>query len=144
MNDCDTIKPLLMGLMDGELTPDQLSAVNRHLLRCDACRREYDELRTACDPLRGLSFEAPDRRRLERLWRAPYSRLARNAGLAMVLAGWLTLMGFAAISIATDRTAALAVKLGLAGIGLGLGILLLHVLIDRLATWRRDPYKEVE
>lgn len=144
MHDCETIKPLLMGLMDGELTPDQVNAVNRHLLRCEACRREYDDLRAACDPLRGLTFAEPDRQCLERLWRAPYSRLARNAGLIMVLAGWLTLLGFAAVGIATDRTAALTVKLGLAGIVLGFAILLLNVLIDRLATWRRDPYKEVE
>jgi len=144
MTDCETIQPLLMGLMDGELTPEQLSAVNRHLIRCEACRREYEDLRAACDPLRGLAFEEPDQKRLVRLWKAPYSRLTRIAGLTMVVLGWLVLLGFVAVEVATDRSAGLPLKLGLAGVVMGVVILFLNVLVQRLATWRQDPYKEVE
>ncbi|MBN2449183.1 MAG: zf-HC2 domain-containing protein [Lentisphaeria bacterium] len=144
MNDCESMKPLLMGMMDGELTPEQASAVTRHLDRCEACRREFEELRAACDPLRELVFREPDRERLARLWRTPFSRFTYHAGLLLVLVGWLVLVGYAAVAIAGDNKAELPVKLALAGIVVGFVILFANVLVQRLATWRQDPYKEVE
>lgn len=144
MNDCEHIKPLLMGLMDGELTPDQISDVNRHLNRCRACREELEDLRQACDPLRELSYREPGRDIEARLWKTPFSRFSRYAGLLMVLCGWLTLMVWLTVAIAADRTTELPVKLGLAGILIGALILFGNVLLHRLGTWRQDPYNEVE
>lgn len=144
MDTCDATKPLLMGLLDGELTAEQLAEVSRHLNRCEACRTEYEELKRDCDPLRGLSFEEPDRQQLERFWKAPGSRFARRAGQFLVLLGCLVLVVFAAVEIARDRAADLPLKLGLSGIAVGMLILFLNVLLQRLCTWRQDPYREVE
>lgn len=144
MNDCESMKPLLMGFMDGELTPEQLADVNRHLTRCSNCRRELEDLRETCDPLRQVTFSEPTDEQLERLWRAPFSRLVRRTGLAMVLAGWLVLLGYAAVEIARDRSAELPLKLALTGIAVGFLILFAHVLTERLITHRCDPYKEIE
>ncbi len=144
MDDCETLKPLLMGLMDGELTPDQITEVNRHLNRCRSCRQEYDELAKACDPLRELTFEEPGQEQLERLWNRPFSRLTRNTGLIMVALGWLVLMGYVALEVARDRSAEMPVKVGLAAMAVGLVILFLNVLSRRIADWKHDPYKEVD
>ena len=144
MKDCEMIQPLLSGLMDGELTPEQSIAANQHLIHCAACRREYDDLVKACDPLRGLAFEEPDASQLERLWRSPCSRLARVGGLALLLCGWLTLLVFVTVEIARDRSAGLPLKLGLAGVALGFLVLLGAVALDRWLVSQHDPYKEVE
>jgi anti-sigma factor RsiW len=130
--------------MDGELTTEQLADVNRHLNRCSVCRQEVEDLREACDPLRRVTFSEPTDEQLERLWRTPFSRLARRTGLAMVLVGWLVLLGYAAVEIARDRAAELPLKLALAGIVVGFLILFVQVLAERLIAHRHDPYKEVE
>ena len=144
MDPCESFKPLLMGLLDGELTTEQLSEVNQHLNRCAACRHELEDLRSACDPLRHLSFIEPGEAQLERLWRSPFSRFTRWAGLGLVLLGILTLIGVVAVEVARDRSAGLPLKLGLAGIAVGFAVLLLSALRDRLVTLRHDPYREVE
>lgn len=144
MSPCEQVKLLLMGLMDGELTAEQSVEVNDHLIRCEACRREYEDLREACDPLRRVSFREPGDEQLARLWRAPFSRLVRGTGLAMVIVGWLVLLAYAAVEIARDRTADLPVKLALAGLGVGFLILFGAVLTERLVVRKHDPYKEIQ
>ena len=42
MPDCTDYKSLMMGLMDNELTPEENADVNQHMIRCEACRKEFD------------------------------------------------------------------------------------------------------
>jgi len=144
MNECEAVKPLLSGMIDGELTPEQAVAVNRHLTRCDACRMHYEELREACAPLDELGVAAVENVRLGRLWKRPGNRLAKSVGWLMLLGGWLFLMGLAAVEFARDRAVGLALKFAVASMLGGLVLLLGLALRRRLVEQRSDPYREIE
>lgn len=144
MNHCEPFKGLLVGLLDGELTPDETRQVNEHLTRCAVCRAEYEQLRETTGKLAALSFQEPTDAVLAQVWKSPFSRLARNTSLFLILGGYAGLIGYGLFEMLTSGTKELPAKLGLAAIVLGFLILLVQLIRERIRTYKTDPYKEVE
>ena len=94
MNSCEPFKGLLVGLLDGELTTEESSQVNEHLTRCAACRAEYEQLRETTGKLAAISFREPGDLVLAQVWKSPFSRLARNTSLVMIIGGYVVLIGY--------------------------------------------------
>ena len=72
------------------------------------------------------------------------TRMEPRLGWLLLSAGVLLLYGYGIFSFLVDTLEPLWVRLGLAGIGLGLLILFLHVLRQRLIARKTDPYRDVE
>jgi anti-sigma factor RsiW len=144
MNHCEPFKGLLVGLLDGELTPDETRQINDHLTRCAACRAEYERLRETTGKLSGISFREPDDAVLAQVWKSPFSRLTRNTAWVLIIGGYAGLMGYALFEFLTSGTKELPAKMGLAAIVLGFLILLVQLIRERVRTYKTDPYKEIE
>jgi len=144
MSDCTEYKSLMMGLMDNELTPEETADVNRHLMRCEACRKEFDELSRSYSKLKSVSFSGPTDDELDRIWKSPFSRFTRNMGLFMVFAGWIILIIYSLIEFFMSDTEPMLPKIAFMGIIIGFIILLYNVLSDRLRILKTDPYKEIK
>jgi anti-sigma factor RsiW len=144
MNDCESFKGLLVGLLDGELTPDEARQVNEHLTRCAACRDEYEQLRETTGKLAAISFEEPGDVVLAQVWKSPYSRLARNTSLIMIIGGYALLIGYGLFEFLSSGKKELPAKMGLAAVALGFLILLLQLIRERVRTYKTDPYKEIQ
>lgn len=144
MKECHKFKPLLIGLLDGELTAEEASAVNEHLIRCAACRAEHEELRATTGRLRALSYAEPTDAVLAAVWKSPYSRFARNASLALVIGGYALLCGYALFEFFNSGREALPVKVGVAAVAIGFLTLLTLLVRERVQTYQTDPYKEIE
>ena len=144
MPDCTEYKVLMMGLMDNELTPEETADVNQHLVRCETCRKEFDELSRSYSKLEAVSFSGPSDDELDRIWKSPFSRFTRNAGVFIVFAGWITLIIYSLVEFFSSDTEPLLPKIASAGIIIGFIILLYAVLSDRLRAFQTDPYKEVK
>ncbi|MCK5145418.1 zf-HC2 domain-containing protein [bacterium] len=144
MSDCKKYKTLLIGLMDGELSPEEIHDVNKHLVKCELCRNEYDALSSAGMEIEKVTFAEPSEAELNRLWKAPYSRWTKNSGLLMILIGWLTLIVYAVVEALRDSQEPLFSRLAVAAVIIGFLVLLVNVLRERIITYKNDPYKEVE
>ena len=144
MNNCEPFKGLLVGLLDGELTPDETRQINDHLTRCAACRAEYEQLRETTGKLAAISFREPGDAVLAQVWKSPFSRLARNTSLVLIIGGYGGLMGYGLFEFLTSGTKELPAKMGLAAIVLGFLILLVQLIRERAKTYKTDPYKEIE
>jgi len=144
MKNCEPFKGLMVGLLDGELTPDENRQVNDHLTRCAACRAEYEQLRETSGRLDAVSFQEPDDRVLARIWNSPFSRLSRNTALIMIIGGYSGLIGYGFYEFLTSGREELPAKLGLAAIVVGFLILLVQLIRERVKTYKTDPYKEIE
>lgn len=142
--DCEKYKGLMMGLMDNELSGEEASEVNSHLTRCATCREEYRQLQKASSKLEDISFAEPHDEVLDRVWKSPYSRFARNFGLFMVLGGWLVLVVYAIYEALSSPGEALLPKTAMAVVIVGFVILLISIIWGRLKTYKSDPYKEVQ
>lgn len=144
MNDCEKFKGLLMGLIDRELTPEESNEVNAHLARCAKCREEYEQLRETSGKINSLSFVEPTDEVLEKIWKSPFSRMTRNAGLVMIIGGYAALILFGLFQIIFSDDEAWFPRISIAAIIIGFLILLGHVIRERLKTFKTDPYKEIQ
>lgn len=144
MNNCESFKGLLVGLLDGELTPDETRQINEHLTRCAACRAEYEQLRETTGKLNAISFQEPTDAMLAQMWNSPFSRLTRNASLLLIIGGYVTLIGYGLFAFLTSGTEELPAKTAVAAIVLGFLILLVQLIRERIRTYKSDPYKEIQ
>ena len=108
---CDRIKAWMGDHLDGCLDAARVQDLNAHLADCEACRREWDELRQTVTLIRGLKplappadlvasvhqrLAAPQPTRLAVFWRVlnlPQTRVALAASVVILVGfyGWRTL-----------------------------------------------------
>lgn len=140
---CEKMKPLLMGLLDDELTDEERVELNDHLIRCSSCRDELEQLKVVTKSLSSVSYHEPDDKILRKLWKNPLYRISQIAGLLLVILGNIALSGYGIYKIIVDKDEELFYKATVCAIVSGLVILLTVVIIQRLKTVKDDPYKEV-
>ena len=141
--DLNHYRPLLMGLMDGELTPEEAADVNKALIRSAELREEYERLCQAGDHLQPMSFLEPGDEVTRKLWKSPHHHFARLAGLWLVVLGYLGLIGYAVVEMLSADGLAFP-NLCIIGILIGTAVLLLSFIRERLAKHAVDPYKDIQ
>ena len=144
MASCDQYKGLLAGLLDGELTAEEGAELNDHLIRCASCRTDYEELRKTDNRLEAISFIEVTEEAARAFWRLPYSRTLRNASLFMIIGGYAALISYGIVTALMQGAEGLFQKLSLAAIVIGFLVLLGLMIVERLTTYKTDPYKEIE
>ena len=142
IKNCSYYSPLIMGFVDDELSPEEKHAVNQHLIRCQSCREEYETFASQDTRLETVSFVEPTDMILDQLWKTPFNRLARHGGLFLMLGGYLGFMLFAVIEVWKDKETIPAIFI--TGILIGVLMLFLQALIERLKTYKKDPYKDIK
>lgn len=141
--DLNHYRPLLMGLMDGELTPEEAAEVNEALVRSSELREEYEHLCQTGDHLHPMSFLEPGDEVTHKLWRSPHHHFARLGGLWLVLLGYLGLIAYAIVGMLSADGLSFP-NLCLGGILVGTVILLLSFVRERIAKHAVDPYKDIQ
>ncbi|UCC79504.1 MAG: zf-HC2 domain-containing protein, partial [Candidatus Zixiibacteriota bacterium] len=133
---CEEIKILLSGMVDGELESGEKKNVSDHLVSCSACREEYAKLMKLKEVTDDMKyFDLPDRL-WAGYWHGIYNRLERGIGwillsigviLILIFAAWRFLQGFL-----LDPAIPMYVKIGVSGLILGLIVLLVSIIRERL------------
>ena len=84
---------------------------------------------------------------LDRFWLGVYSRLERGIGWTILSASAALLLGYAGWHFVTgflrDVDAPVAVRIGTAGVVVGLLLLLLGFVRERVRAFRHDPFRRV-
>ncbi len=143
-NNCEEFKALMMGMMDGELTEDESIRMNNHLIRCSSCREELEQIKVTSSKLDNINIKEPEKGIVDKSWKSPYSKLTKNFGILLVIAGWLIMMMYGAYEFIVTKDAESIPKYAFVIILVGIAILFLTVLRDRIRSYRNDPYKEVD
>ena len=144
MANCERYKGLLAGLLDGELTAEEAVDLNNHLIRCASCRADYEELRRTENKLEAISFIEVTDEAARAFWRLPYSRLLRNASLILIIGGYAALILYGVVTSLAEGTEGLFRKVSVTAIVIGFVVLLGLVIVERISTYKSDPYKEIE
>lgn len=134
----------MMGMMDGELTEDESIRMNNHLIRCSSCREELEQIKVTSSKLDNINIKEPEKGIVDKSWKSPYSKLTKNFGILLVIAGWLIMMMYGAYEFIVTKDAESIPKYAFVIILVGIAILFLTVLRDRIRSYRNDPYKEVD
>jgi anti-sigma factor RsiW len=130
----------LMRYLDGELPADRAREVEAALEMDTELRREYILFRRMKSDLAEMGT---DMRTPLTAWDEVNRRLTRPAGWTLFLVGLAVWLAYAVYAFITGPEA-LWEKLAAGAVLVGLAMLFLSVVIDRLRDLKTDPYKEIQ
>jgi len=145
---CDEMKILISGMIDGELEPNEKKTISDHLTSCAGCRDEFGKLNKLNEVTDDMKyFDLPDRL-LAGYWHGIYNKIERGIGwmflsigaiILLIYGGWILFEKFF-----NDPTISLTAKIGIGAAIIGLIILLVSIIRERIFSKKHDRYDEVE
>lgn len=140
----DHVDELLSGYLDGELTQQQRQVVDIHMAECVECSQRFQELETVRQRLTGARLGNNN----EDYWREnmndPVTKATEGIGWLLFAGALLILTGIGIYEFVINTEMKPIIKLLTGAVYLGLGILFLSVLRQRLIERKTDKYKDVE
>ncbi|MFC2075832.1 anti-sigma factor family protein [candidate division KSB1 bacterium] len=152
MNACPAWEAQISGYLDKELTEAEAREVETHLETCPACRRELEKQKQLLEVTDTMKFLKPPEEVWERYWDHIYNRLERQIGWIFLSIGAIVLAAWGLYALVTtvlpdfwnDPSLHIAVKIGIIAAGLGVAVLFVSVLRERILTIKTDRYREVK
>jgi predicted anti-sigma-YlaC factor YlaD len=145
---CEEIRPWLMAFLDGEIEQREKSEVERHLVECESCRREYESFARLKEVTNTMRFADLSDQLWAGYWKGVYRRMERGAGWIFLSIGAIILLAFGAYQffreLLTDPAISLVVKIGVSTGAFGAIILLVSIVRERLFLFKTERYREVQ
>jgi len=136
---------MLSGYVDGELDENGRQAVEQHLAMCDNCTEEYEKLKTLAEVTNGMKFREPAKEVWDNYWSNIYNQLERTTGWTIFVLGIAGLVAWAIYAFVTDPTIEAVKKVLIGAPIIGLAVLLISVIRERIYKSKFDRYsKEVK
>lgn len=130
----------LMRFLDGELPPDRHAAIVRHLDLCTECKREFTVFQTMKGDLAAMLDTDPA---IPSVWNRVNRRIMLPTAWVLLIAGAVSLSLWGAWTWVTSPESFWR-KLFVGAVVVGLGLLLLSAIGDRLRDLKTDPYREIQ
>lgn len=146
--DCQDIKTYLMAYIDGEVDAQKKSEIEKHLSGCEKCMKEYRSFLKLKEVTDKMKFADLSDELWAGYWKGIYRRVERGAGWIFLSIGAIILLAFGLFQFFkeffTDPNVSLIVKIGVSTFSLGVIILLVSIIRERLFLFRTERYREVE
>jgi predicted anti-sigma-YlaC factor YlaD len=137
----------MMGYLDNELSNEQRRQFEEHLTGCSECKNELKEFRKLKAITDEVTLLEPEDRIWQDYWSSVYNRIERSVGwIIFSLAAIILIIygGFKLIEeMIKDPNIEIIFKVGLLVLIVGLAILFISVLRERLHFWQKDRYRNV-
>lgn len=130
----------LMRYLDDELPRDRHAAIAGHIEQCTECKRELIVFQALKGDLQRMVHE---NRVGPSVWTTVNRRLMQPTAWLLLVAGTIGLAGWGAYAYATSPESFWE-KLGAGAVVIGLALLLLSAIMDRLRDLKTDPYREIQ
>lgn len=141
---CGRFKELMMASLDGEISAEDRAELESHLAECDDCRRELDEHTMLSELVGEIELPRPSQEDMMKYWPSVYSKIERGAGWGLVIIGALIWVAYGVYLFIVDPTTGSLTKLLIALPVVGVLMLLISVIRERINISRTERYKEVE
>ncbi len=145
---CHDWKDMMMGYLDNELDSEQKKRFEEHLKGCPECQKElqgFKNLKTITDE---VTLVEPEDKLWTDYWNNVYNRIELGIGWIIFSIAAIILIifgGFEAIEkILENPEVECVFKVGFVLLIVGLAVLLVSVLRERIYFWKRDRYKDIE
>jgi len=146
--DCQDVKTYLMAYIDGEIDSQKKSEIEKHLSGCEKCIKEYRSFLKLKEVTEKMKFTDLSDELWAGYWKGIYRRVERGAGWIFLSIGAIILLAFGVFQFFkeffTDPSVSLIVKMGAGAFSLGIIILLVSIIRERLFLFRTERYREVE
>lgn len=134
----------LSGYLDGELTQQDRQALEVRLVDEPELQAQLDELRAVRDRVRGASLNRLSDSQWREMMHHGTAQATLSLGWLLFIGGIVAASGIALYGLLQDSATHTGIKLVIGAIYLGLALLLLSVLRQRLLERKTDKYKDVE
>ena len=146
--ECEEIQKLMMGYLDKEISDDEKRLVEKHLAECRKCKAEFDsftQLKEVTDKVKLADLKEDI---WAGYWKGVYRRIERGAGWFFLSIGAIILAALGAFqffkSLFQDPTVSIVVKIGVAALSLGVIVLVVSIIRERVFAYKHERYKEIE
>ncbi len=144
---CDETETLISGYLDGELTQGDRQKVELILDECATCQKSLEEMKRLRQHVGGLKYRKMTMTEKNQLSDEVSGATSSTIGQILLLGGFVVLYGSAIFlllrELIGDDEAPIFVRIGLPALLLGIGVLFLTVLVQRIKASKTDPYKNV-
>ncbi len=139
---------LLMAELDGELGARERDELQRLLVEYPALRQEQHRLRRLKEVTETMAFKVPPEEVWKDYWTSVYSRVERGIGWILLSLGAIVILSYGIWTgvneLLADATIPGYLKAGILAAIVGVVVLLVSVLREKLFVGRRQRYKDVE
>ncbi len=141
---CGRFKELMMASLDGEISAEDRAELESHLAECADCRRDFDEHTMLSELVGEIELPKPSQEDMMKYWPSVYAKIERGAGWGLVVIGALIWVAYGIYLFITDPTIGSMTKFLIALPAVGVLMLLISVIRERINVSRTERYKEVE
>ena len=138
------VDEMLSGYLDGELTQQNRQRVDLHLQRCDACRRNLQDLAALRERMGRARLGTDHTDKWREMMDDTKVKVSLGVGWLLLIGGILVIAGVGLYHFVTDASTGWGVKLMVSAPYAGLAALFVAVLRQRLLERKTDKYKDVE
>lgn len=143
----ERVRQLMMGALDGELSPGDRDELAHVLQHDPVLQQEWQQLQRVKEVTQTMSLRHPPEETWDRYWTGVYRRLERGVAWILVSIGVIVLLSWgvwqAIQDILGDTALPAFIKAGILALIAGTVILLVSVVREKLILRRSDPYKDV-
>ncbi len=140
--------PYVSAYVDDELEPEERRAFEEELARDPGLREELQEVQSMKSVVAGMRLrELPDDA-WDHYRERTYNRLERRVGWILLSVGAAVLVGYGLYELVVFLVSAAElawwIRAAIGAACVGVAILLVSVIRERIFVWKRDPYREVK
>ena len=140
MKECNAIQPLMSGYLDGELADDDKVRLERHLASCETCRQEFEKIKRLVNAASQFRVESPPEEVWDTFLDGVYNRIERGTGWVVFVIGAAALSAWGIYLFVTEPWGPAVEKLLIATPIVGLAIVFVSILRERLFVAKTDRY----
>ena len=144
---CEDARILIMGLMDGELTPVQQESVKKHIDSCRSCREQFELFSKLKEETLNMKLKPLPEMYWDEYWTHVYNKIERRAGWIFISIGLILIVSFGFYEFVKDflmnSTQPLILRAGVSVLGIGIIITGISVLREKLMVRKKDKYRSI-
>lgn len=141
-NGCEKFQPLMSGRLDNELSEEDRRLFDEHIAQCAACRDEFAVMRRLVEAVSTLWGDLPPEEVWDTFLDGVHNRVERQTGWVVFIIGAAALALYGIYVFIVDPWGPALLKVLFATPVVGLGIVFVSVLRQRLAAAKTDRYSK--
>ncbi len=144
---CKEARILMMGLIDNELSNDNKLVVMEHINSCSACQTQFDSFNKLKEEEIIMNDLPLSEEIFDEYWTHVYNRIERATGWVILSIGTIITLTYAAYMMLKtffyDESEPMVLKFGVAFLAIGLIIVFVSVLREKLRIRKSDKYRRI-
>ena len=137
---CNHTEIDVMRYVDGEMNTAEYETFKKHLESCDTCRSMLKEMSSLKEVTDSMKIADLPEAVWEKYWNGVYNRIERSVAWFFFILGSLILTGYSIYKVIIDPSLHNIAGLGVLFLVIGLAILFLSVLREKIAVSKADRY----